>query len=149
MKRAALAMLWFFLLPVAAVAQEESFAAAKALFERYVQLEHTFDPAVADLYADDALIQNKRTEADGRVREIRVPAPAYKDLIRKAMPLAKTRGDISTYSDVTYTMEGERVRIKATRLSALKKHISPFSLLVGPNGRGSWVIYEELSESQS
>lgn len=34
---------------------------AKVLFALYVQLEREFDPAAADLYAEDALIKNKRT----------------------------------------------------------------------------------------
>jgi hypothetical protein len=42
-------------------AADASIDQAKQLFDRYVALEHAFDPAVADLYADDARIRNKRT----------------------------------------------------------------------------------------
>lgn len=64
------------------------------------------------------------------------------------MPLAKARGDTSTYSDVKYTPEGERVRITCTRFSELKKYSSPLSLLVGPGKDETWLIFEEISESQ-
>lgn len=122
--------------------------AAKQLFDQYVAFGHAYDPGVADLYADDALIRNKRTYPTGEVREMTVPAAKYKTLIRQVMPLARARGDRSTYSDVSYTAEGGRVRIKASRFSELKNYTSPLSVLVGPSPGGKWLIYEELSESR-
>jgi hypothetical protein len=77
-----------------------------------------------------------------------MPALSYKSLIRQVMPKAKAAGDLSTYSDVRYTPEDGRVRISATRHSELKKYASPFSLLVGPGPDGSWLIFEEISESR-
>jgi len=126
----------------------DSTAKAKELFERYVALEHAFDSAAADLYSDEAKIQNTRTYPTGEKRTMTMPAPAYKKLIKGAMPLAKARGDTSTYSDVKYTADGDRVRITCTRFSELKKYSSPLSLLVGPDKDGQWLIFEEISESQ-
>lgn len=122
--------------------------AAKTLFAQYVALEYAYDANIAELYADDALIKNKRIYPAGDVREITMPAVNYKTLLRQAMPIAKVRGDRSTYSQVTYTLEGERVRIQASRFSELKSYTSPISLLVGPSKSGKWLIYEELSESR-
>lgn len=121
---------------------------AEALFDRYVKLERAFDPAAADLYADDAVIRNKRTYPNGQVRELTFPAAQYKTLIRQAMPLAKAQGDTNAYSDITFTNEGFGVRIRATRFSNLKKYSSPISLLVAPGKDGRWLIREELSESK-
>ena len=121
---------------------------AKKLFERYVDSERTFDPAVSELYSDDAKIQNKRTYLDGSTRVSMMPAPKYKELIRATMPLAKARGDTNQYSEVKYVSEGQKVRITATRFSNLKKYSSPISLLVGPSPEGKWLIFEELSESK-
>lgn len=129
-------------------AQAPSTSAARQLFEQYVALGQAYEPGVADLYAEEALIRNKRTYPDGQVKEMTLPAPTYKTLLRNAMPLAKSRGDRSTYSDVSYTVEGQRVRVKAARYSELKKYTSPISLLVGPGPGGKWLIYEELSESR-
>ena len=123
-------------------------AKAKEFFERYIALEHAFDPAAADLYSDDAKIQNTRTYPTGEKRTFTMPAADYKKLIKVAMPLAKARGDTSTYSDTKYTPEGDRVRINCTRFSELKKYSSPLSLLVGPDKDGKWLIFEEISESQ-
>lgn len=121
---------------------------ARRLFERYVALGNAYDPSLADLYADDAFIKNTRTYPTGKVRELTMPAAKYKALIRQAMPLARARGDRSTFSDVRYAAEGARVRIRASRFSELKQYTSPISLLVGPSASGSWLIYEEVSESR-
>src|SRR5688500_4725614 len=95
------AVLWAATPGSADVAQAPSPAAlqkAQALFKVYEDEEGRFDPAVADLYADDAVIRNKRTYPDGQVREMTLPAPKYRELLRAAMPLAKQRGDTSRYS---------------------------------------------------
>ena len=126
----------------------DAIAKAKALFARYVQLEHAFDPAMADLYTDDAKILNKRIYSDGKVTPLQIPALRYKHVIREGMADAKVKGDISNYSNESYTQEGDKVRIKVTRYSVLKKYSSPMSLLVGPDAQGKWVILEETSESR-
>ena len=136
-----------FAAPMRGVA-EDSVAKAKDLWERYVALERAFDPAAAELYSDDAKIQNTRTYSSGERRTLTFPTADYKKLIRAALPFAKARGDTNTYSDVKYTVEGERVRITSTRFSELKKYSSPLSLLVGPAPGGQWLIFEELSESK-
>jgi hypothetical protein len=64
------------------------------------------------------------------------------------MPLAKLRGDTNTYSEVSYSEEGSKVRIRATRYSNLKKYSSPISLLVAHDDTGRLLIYEEISESR-
>lgn len=121
---------------------------ARALFDRYVALERSFDPAMADLYAVDALIRNRRTYPTGQVRELTIPAPQYKALMRQAMPLAKAQDDTNRYSDCAYSPEGERVRIKCARYSERKNYSSPMELLVGPGPAGRWVVFAELSESR-
>jgi hypothetical protein len=76
-----------------------------------------------------------------------MPAPQYKELIRTLMPLAKARGDFSTYSEASFTEELAGVRIMAKRFSVMKKYHSPISLLVAPDAFGRWIIREEVSES--
>ena len=133
--------------PTAAVAPNDAIAKAKALFARYVQLEHAFDPAQADLYADNATIVNNRIYPDGKKTRIPIPALRYKKVIRDGMKDARLKGDISNYSNETYTQEGNKVRIRVTRYSVLKKYSSPMSQLVGPDASGKWIILEEESES--
>jgi hypothetical protein len=133
--------------PTTATAPSDAIAKAKALFARYVQLEHAFDPAQADLYADNATIVNTRIYPDGKSTRLQIPALRYKKVLRDGMKDAKLKGDISNYSNETYTQEGDKVRIKVTRYSVLKKYSSPMSQLVGPDATGKWVILEETSES--
>ena len=122
--------------------------AAAQLFQRYVALSRAYDAGLAELFDDNAVIVNKRISPSGDVREMTLPAARYKMLLRKALPLARERGDRSTYSNVRYAREGERVRISASRYSELKKYTSPLVLVVGPAPGGRWLIYEEHSESR-
>jgi len=122
---------------------------AKGLFEKYVALGAAFDPAIVDLYSDEAKIQNTRTFPTGEKKVMTLPAPTYKELIRKVMPMAKARGDTDSFSEVKYTPEGDNVRVHAIRYSNLKKYSAPLSLLVGPGKDGAWLILEELSESKA
>jgi len=117
-------------------------------FDLYVKLAHAFDPDAADLYADNAVIRNTRIYPGGRNRTMNMPAPKYKELIRKSMPLAKERGDTSSYRNVTFTQEDRGVRIMAIRHSNLKNYDSPISILISQTESGQWLIVEEISQSQ-
>jgi hypothetical protein len=119
---------------------------AKKIFDRYVALERNFDPAVADLYSDDAILKNIRRYPDGTSRTLTLPASKFKQLVKEAMAAAKKLGDTNKYSEVTYKEEDGKVRITATRSSDLKKTSSPMSLVVTKRG-DKWLIVEELSES--
>jgi hypothetical protein len=130
-----------------AAASTDPIAKAKALFQRYVELEHAFDPAQADLYSDQAVIRNKRILHDGKVIPLTVPATRYKKVIRDGMAEARRKGDVANYTDDTYTLEKGKVRIHVVRYLALKKYSSPMSMLVGPDATGKWMIFEEESES--
>lgn len=132
----------------ASTVQSQASGQAEQIFDAYQALEHSFDPALADLYCDTALIRNVRTYPDGQKRTLELPAAKYKELIRAVMPLAEARGDYSTYTDAKYVPEARNVRITAVRHSLLKNYSSPISLLVGSCNDGDWAILEELGESQ-
>jgi len=131
-----------------AVTDRARLVTARALFDRYVALERSFDPAMADLYAPDATIRNRRSYPTGQVRELTIPAPQYKELVRRAMPLAKAQNDTNRYSDCAYAPEAGRIRIRCIRYSERKNYSSPMELLVGPNATGAWLVFAEISESQ-
>jgi hypothetical protein len=105
MRIAAFVVLGFTALVEAQGLSADARAKAEQLWNRYVALEAAFDPAVADLYADDALIRNRRTYPTGEVREATVPAAQYKLLVKQAIPIAKARNDASRYSGCTYAAE--------------------------------------------
>jgi len=130
------------------LAQGQKIEKAKELFEKLVILSDSFDSAVADLYSSEAVIRNTRHYAFGQTRVMTMPAQDYKNMIRSTMPIAKLRGDISTFSDVRYYEEGDKIRIRATRYSKLKNYSFPYSLLVGEDENGNWLIYEENLETK-
>lgn len=121
---------------------------AQIFFGRYAALEKAFDPALADLYSEEAYIKNTRYYPDGKSREMVIKGIDYKRLVKAALPIAKARGDSNIYSDVLYTEEKGAVRIMAIRFSELKKYESPLSLLVMAGHDGKYRIYEEISESR-
>ena len=125
---------------------DDSTSKAKELFDRYISLEKAFDPALADVYADDAKIQTVRISPAGEKRATTVSAKDYKRLIKEKMPVVKARGRTDNYSDIQYIVEGERVRINCMRLSSPGVNFTPFSLLVGPGKDGPWLIFEETSQ---
>ena len=134
--------------PAPGEATGEARKAAEALFGRYQDLEHNFDPALVDLYADDAHIVS-RIIVPGRPPTVRDwNGSQYKELLRRALQKAKEKKqDLNSYTGTVYLREGGRVRIRATRYAELQKAVSPVELLVGPDRTGAWRIYEELSES--
>ena len=121
---------------------------AHAIFDLYQRLYASFDPAVASLYSDAAVIRNTRRYPDGQVRILELDGSKYKALLIASIPAAKLRGDTSRLSSVTYTPEQSGVRINAIRHSDLKHYSSPVSILVGPDQDGNWCILEEISESR-
>lgn len=145
MSRVAAFFLLIALCPVAAA--QDARAAAQALFAEYQKRGNAFDPGLADLYCDSAVVRSTRIYPDGNRRLLEIPAARYEELVRTAMPLARARNDHSTYSRITYAREGANVRISATRYSELKRYSSPFSLLVGQCG-GRWGVLEEVTETR-
>ncbi|HZA93145.1 MAG TPA: hypothetical protein VE420_11015 [Gemmatimonadales bacterium] len=129
-------------------AQVSAPASARALWDLYVELGTGFDPALADLYADNAIIRNTRRYPDGGTRKLEMTAEEYKALIRQAMPLARSRGDVDVYSNVRFEDLGDRTRITASRYSTLKKYRAPHQLIVGNPDSAGWKILEEIGESR-
>lgn len=129
-------------------AQDTHIDAARQFFAQYSAMENAHDPKLADLYADEAYIRNRRSMPMGDPQVVTISAAKYKTLLHQSISIARARGDRNTYANVTYTPEGSFVRIDAVRISEPRKKTSPISLLVGPSPGGKWLIYEELSESR-
>jgi hypothetical protein len=136
--------------PAAAPAAEatgEARARAEALFGRYIDLEHAFDPALVDLYSDTARIEHRIVVPGQRPEVRRWSGAQYKQILRSALQKAKqTKEDLNYYSAIGYQREGSQVRIKAMRYAQMQKAVSPVQLLVGPDAGGTWRIFEERSE---
>jgi hypothetical protein len=123
---------------------------AVALFEKYVALQRSHDPALAELYADSAVLRIEVKYPDQSVRTNVIPAAAFKPMIERGMQESKRRGEVSTYSAPSFRPVKERVRITATRASATDQTPRPMSLLVAPGaGTESWQVVEETTVSEA
>jgi hypothetical protein len=96
------------------LAQPGDRAKAEALFQRYIALERSFDAEIGNLYADAAAVRNTRRYPNGQTRTIEIPVPQLRKMLAAAMPVARARGDVNRYSNVTYTREGDGFRIRAS-----------------------------------
>lgn len=57
--------------------------------DSHFKLADEFNPLMANLYSDDALIQNTVLNSDGSQQTRVIPASYYKSIIAKAMQMAK------------------------------------------------------------
>ena len=118
---------------------------ARELFERFVILGNHYDTGIANLYAEEAeilLIERKR----GELRKVAVAGTDFKELVQRTLPRAERKGVHSSYSDVTFRVRGERVRIDAIRTAMPQGWRVPHILVVGPSESGEeWLIYQEVS----
>jgi hypothetical protein len=122
---------------------------AKELFDKYVQLSDSFESSVADLYSDDAKIHTYRKYPHGLERAMELSGAQWKQLLVKAMPLAKTQNDKSVFSEVTISNYGNGHKIKANRYSNRKCYTDTgYYMVVAPNELGTLQIIEEYSETQ-
>lgn len=123
-------------------------ASARSFFDQWSELERDFDPALLDLYADNAVIKTTRKYPTGEVKNLDLTLEAYRKLAVVALPLAKARLDTNTYSNLKVADDGSgRARVSGTRTSSLKKYSAPFYVVLKPAGE-SWRIVEEWAESQ-
>ena len=136
-----------FTLLLSPIAQADE--SAKKLFDKYVQLSDGFELSVADLYSDAAKIHSYRKYPHGLERAMELSGLQWKQLIDKAMPLAKAQNDKSIFSEVTISGYGDGYKIKANRYSNRKCYTdSGYYMIVVPNEAGKLEIIEEYSETQ-
>ncbi|MGQ7273987.1 hypothetical protein [Marinobacter sp. V034] len=117
----------------------------QALFNKYVEFGKNFDADVVELYSPDARISTLR---DGR-DTLEFTGAEWQTLVRKIMPVAERRGDVSTYTDVQVDSHGEGYRVTALRSSALKC-IDGLDFHMDVEREGDrWLIVEEYTETAS
>lgn len=117
---------------------------AKQLFDKYVALERSFNPAIADLFSPNSKI--KLIDISRRPTQVVSPSPQeFRKLLPAGMAMAKEERDIDTYVNVEYAVTGANVTITGRRVCQDEKRPMPFSFLVGPDKHGNWVILELLA----
>lgn len=121
----------------------------KAFFQEYVALNEGFDPAVADLYDDNARILAYRVYPHGLERALEMSGVDWKQLLVKLMPLAKAQNDKSTFSNLSISPVSEGFKIKADRYSVRKCYTDTgYFMVVRPAQDGRFLIIKEYMETQ-
>jgi len=121
----------------------------RAFFERYVALGDAFDPSLADLYLDESRILTLRRYPTGQERKLEMTGTQWKRLVRAAMPVARAKGDRSTYRDVRFEAAGRVLRARADRYSVLKCYWDKnYYMLIARQLDGQLRIVEEYTETQ-
>jgi len=131
-----------------ALADDAATLDAQRLFKQFVDLEHAYDPAQADLFASSAVIKDTRVYQDGPTKTYNWTGDNYRAIIKAQLPVQKVRGEQYNYSQVSYMREGNNVRIKCTRSMPQRKFSAPFELLLAPSAKQGYKIIEETFQSQ-
>ncbi len=121
---------------------------ASDFFENYIKLGEKFDVSVKNLYSDDAKIHAYRRYPHGLERAMEMTGKQWKTLLEKSMPIGKKRGDISKHKNVTYTISGSKITIKADRYSVLKCYTDTGYYMVVQKNKQNLQIIEEYFETQ-
>ena len=101
----------------------------RRFFDRYVALGTSYNPSLATLYADSAAIKTTRRYPTGQTRSLELTGAQWKELIQKAMPLAKAQGDRSEFKNARFEAVGDDIRVQGR------------SLLRSQVLLGSWLLY--------
>lgn len=118
-------------------------------FRRFVEMGQRFDPSVADLYSDSASVKIYRRYPHGLERSMQVTGAEWKALVRKVMPMARTKNDKSTYTNVRFTPAGTKVKISAHRYAVRKCYTDPaYYLVVEKQPDGGYGVIEEYFETE-
>jgi hypothetical protein len=150
MEVATLAIAWLLgstlaLRPASAQDGGKTSADGKAFWEHVLHLVDQYDPAVADLYADDAVLKNVFVDANGKKRETSMEPARFKALLRAQLPPLRGSGRHSVYSACTYAPVVQGLRIECERRPGPQEPAHHVSVLVSRDVRGRWQIREEIS----
>jgi len=101
-----------------------------------IELGQAFELVLANLYVDGAWVVSIYKYPNGTERTLEIGSTECNALILGVMPTAKAHGDAGTFGDLSYWQGGSADRVSATRLSALKKYVSFYSLIEGSDVSG-------------
>lgn len=148
MKRIYYAVIVLFLVSFAHPAFANDDKEARYFFDQYITLSDNFDVSVASMYSDNAKIHAYRQTAQGLERILEMTGTQWKELVVKIMPQAKEEGDINKYTNITLSVKGDTIRIKADRYSVLKCFTdNGYYMLIERDESKEFKIIEEYIET--
>lgn len=144
LKATLLALAATFLADVAGEPMLADETSARAFFDAHNARGEAFDVAVAEDYSDEAVISARRIGADGEDQQMQMTGTKFKMLVGTGMPLAQQRGDVSTYQDALFFVDGVRVTIRATRYAVAKCYLdNEYRQVIERQPDGDYLIVAE------
>ena len=120
----------------------------QALFTRYQELQTTYDPALADLYHDDASVTTV-LESDVEPDETHtLTGRELKAKIGDIVAEAQSSGDRFTYPDATIKKVNADYKIFGQRRNEANPAFERYLIIVSQDSSGAWKIKEERVERQ-
>ncbi len=146
MKKTYLIVLWTFLTSICYGLEQ---SVVLEFFDNYKNLAEEFSPKVIELYSDEATISTLRHYPYGQSKKMTMTGKQFKAVLEKALPIAKSRGDINTFSNIEIETKETEARISAHRYSVLKNYTDKgYYMVVKETDGGGLIIIEEHTETQ-
>jgi hypothetical protein len=123
---------------------DASLERARQVIESYVSLERAYDPRLADLYADEAVIKANQAGPNGESQWVTAQGWQYKKMVRDAMPRFRAQGFKASYSGARYEMSGKNVRVSVMQYVDKSRSSYPIQWTIGPGRTSQWLILEQV-----
>jgi hypothetical protein len=123
---------------------DASLERARQVIESYVNLERAYDPRLADLYADEAVIKANQSGPNGESQWVTAQGWQYKKMIRDAMPRFRAQGFKASYSGARYELSGKNVRVSVMQYVDKSRSSNPVQWTIGPGRTSQWLILEQV-----
>lgn len=119
-------------------------SAAREFFDRFTQLERSFDPAIISLYAPDAVVRERVVSAGGVVEQNDLNLKQFSQSIISQLAARREKQKTQTYSAIQVVeSDAGQAKIYAIRSDSISKESAPFDMLIEPTTDGSWRIVEQ------
>lgn len=118
-------------------------AAVRDFFERQQALRREGNPMALEAVADDAKITTRRSGLDGGEKTLEMSGAQYKEMVTTLLRTGASKGDASTYANMTISVEGNRAKIKADREGSGGMVDRDYYIVLEDRGDGKLTIVEE------
>lgn len=118
-------------------------AEARRVFQSFMALEQSYDPALADLYCDHAKIIISRKTQHGFETRQEFTGRQWKERLISMLPKAQVMEDSSLYSNIEFRMIAAGIKVSAFRYSGLHDYTDHgYYLILAQRGQGLRIIEE-------